>query len=1337
MINARRTRATAGRKNIRGQALGAKLKVMSWNVNGLRGRSVELQRFLYKYDVDVALVQETKLPPGDYSFIPGYTIRHVPREDGSCIHGIAAIIKSDVPFQILDEPNVADVDTETQTMTIRIWEKAGKHFVDIVNLYRPPSAHPDNFDANKIKTGNKRIYVADINGHHAEWDDNSDTDNIGRKVIDWIEIHNLRLLNDGRPTYTHNGNGGKSAPDICCTSPDMFPLCDWWLDEDSHGSDHQPMLIQMYIKGRMQVFSGRGKPNFKKANWENFAEAIDEELKRLKLSNVNEVNNGIVKAIKKADELYIPRKNRVKTKPWWDKRMNKLVKERKKLYKKAGNNSEARKLYLEKNRECKNYAMKAKRECFHKKVMGMDYRSGTYDGWKLIRAMQGKTASKNSESISHNNKLLVSDMQKAEAFCSNYASVSRLTQDKRDRQLKRTIREKLRDRRGSQAYENYLVPFTMTQLNSKIRKLPDSKACGDDGITNEHIKHLGQYGRNVLLWLINRSWRTGEIADSWRKATIVPLLKKGKPVNKITSYRPIALTSCIGKLSERLIKQRITALVEDHGLINNNQAGFRSNHSTVTQIGRVAKFLFDGVQERKAKTSVLTLFDFSRAYDKVWRNMLIMKIIDKGIPNQMVHWIKEFLSDRKAKVQFGEATSKYKKMSQGLPQGTVLSPLLFLFFIDDLLDKFSGDCVVSAFADDVAVVSQEDSISKCEEVTQQCVDKMSEWAKVNRMVLAREKCEMMLITTNSKLADYKLNVKLDDVLLNTVKHPRFLGVHFDRCLNFNHHADVIKRASREKIRLLKSLKRAGMREEDALVVFRGIVEATVCYSSEIWLSAACKTARNKIESVQCEGLRVAMGLMRGSSKMAILQEAGEVSVATKADAKAGIHAEKCLRLPEGHPARTATEKPTYRLIRGGRAGQLRLKKTCWTEKAFEMNQELNPMPREDLIVRRPLHEWNIPLVNKIQFKLETKRRISSSNTPEEKREIGEETIREYDDAEVTIWTDGSVKESGGGAGAVVCWKETEERCEQVAPTGRLASSFWSEMNAIYIALKRFNAMCEQDRLIGQEAFEGFEQDRIVVQPRTNLGRRAIPQKVVIFTDSQSSIAKLGGGVDEQDTEVGINIWIELRLLVERGSSVVFQWIPSHVGIAGNEYADTLAAEGTKLCQVRQKVHLKAAKALINRKAREVQGRRYQEAVNQSDGIGKSRGNTKWHAEATGGREFSKATSISENDKRLLHQLRVGECSEVRRTASRFIDGVDEHCPACGEIQTVKHVLVDCKEAGLAHWRRIAWGADEITVREMFEHPNRLLKFWRGVPDRLLWRPLHQGGDPAMAPVSRC
>ena len=89
--------------------------------------------------------------------------------------------------------------------------------------------------------------------------------------------------------------------------------------------------------------------------------------------------------------------------------------------------------------------------------------------------------------------------------------------------------------------------------------------------------------------------------------------------------------------------------------------------------------------------------------------------------------------------------------------------------------------------------------------------------------------------------------------------------------------------------------------------------------------------------------------------------------------------------------------------------------------------------------------------------------------------------------------------------------------------------------------------------------------------------------------------KLGGGVDEQDMEVGVNIWPELRRLVERGSSVVFQCIPIHVGIAGNEYADTLAVEGKKLCQVRQKVPIKAAKTLINRKAREVENT---EAVNQ-------------------------------------------------------------------------------------------------------------------------------------------
>ena len=1282
--------------------------MMSWNVNGLRGRATELKKVLDEKSIDVCLVQETKLPPGDQTFIPGYTINHIARDDGSCTHGVAVIIRDGVPYKILEEDHTATQDTETQTISVRIWDGEAKSHVDAVNIYRPPSLDANIFDANAIRTGDHRVYVADINGHHPDWDDIMDPDTIGNNFSEWTDDKNILILNDGNPTYIHNGNGGRSAPDIACVSADLVSRTEWQLDDEGHGSDHQPMYLKIEMAKPMNKFVGKGKANFKRADWDEFSKRVEVALSNLKKKSVSITNSLLVKAINEADDLFVPKKNRKKAKPWWDRRMGELTKKRNYARKRAHLSEAERKDYLIREKECKAYANKAKQDCFRTKVGSMDFRKGTYNGWRLIQGMRGESRRSNNEAILHKGKLLITEIQKAEAFGATYAEVSRLPSDKRDRKLVREIRHRMEK---AEYWEDidYVKAFSMEELKRAIKKLPDNKACGHDKVANEHIKHLGENSLVALLWLINRSWKTSEIPHSWRKATIIPLLKKGKKAKELGSYRPVALTSCIGKLAERLIKRRITAMVEDKGLLNNNQAGFRSFHSTATQLGRVVKYVFDGMQEKKAKNSVLTLFDFSRAYDKVWRNKLLVKMLDKGIHGQIINWVRIFLSDRRARVQFESATSKYRKMQQGLPQGSVLSPLLFLFFIDDLPDMLiKENCLISAFADDVAAVIQCDSIEECEEQTQQCVDKMTEWANSNRMILSKEKCEMLLFTTNSKRANHQLDVRINDVTLKTNKNPRFLGIHFDRCLSFGHHAKVVKKASNDKIRLLKCLKRAGIEEEDAKVVFRGLIETAIGYGSEIWLSGACKTARDKMESIQCEGLRIALGLMRGTSRKVILRESDDVSILNNADARAAIHKEKCLRLPPEHPARQSVEKETRKIPSGPREGQLRLKKNCWTEEARKWSDELSKWPREESCLKRKIHDWSIK-EDRVTFASETRRPITAMTTIDEKKIIGEETIAEYTDIEVKVFTDGSVKDKKGGAGALIVWEPTAERDEQIAAAGNLSSSFWAEMTAIKIGLERFLEMCEEVALDYSGEFDGF-------------GRiREIPNGLALFSDSKSSILKLQGGPDDQDCSLGVEIWVLLGKITNTGIRVKFQWIPSHVGLEGNEYADTLAALGSGFQQDHKDVNMKAAKAWISQKAKERESNNYVEAVRNSTGTGKSRGNTAWHWEATGGKPLSREElrSLSNEDRVLLHQLRTGECREVRRTASRYVEGLNESCPGCGQPQTVRHVLIECKEVGLAQWRRIAWNGEK-SIREMVGDPKNLLRFWRGVPGGLLF-----------------
>ena len=208
----------------------------------------------------------------------------------------------------------------------------------------------------------------------------------------------------------------------------------------------------------------------------------------------------------------------------------------------------------------------------------------------------------------------------------------------------------------------------------------------------------------------------------------------------------------MGKTMERMIKNRMTYYLESKGLLSNKQAGFRKARSTEEQIARTAQTLLDGLQE--GKRSILCLVDFSKAYDRVWRTGLYKKMINMGIPNCMISWIKGFLTDRAARVRLGDAVSKTRIMKEGLPQGSVISPLLWLIYINDIGDRWNK-VEESLFADDTALVTQAKNVEEAETAMQENIDRLQEWCEKWKVLVNASKCETMLVTLDPREVNRK------------------------------------------------------------------------------------------------------------------------------------------------------------------------------------------------------------------------------------------------------------------------------------------------------------------------------------------------------------------------------------------------------------------------------------------------------------------------------------------------------------------------------------------------------------------------------------------------------
>ena len=198
-----------------------------------------------------------------------------------------------------------------------------------------------------------------------------------------------------------------------------------------------------------------------------------------------------------------------------------------------------------------------------------------------------------------------------------------------------------------------------------LTSLKSRKSPGPDKINNEILTHLGNKGKKIILYIINETLKKGELPKLWKLADIKPLLKKGKPPEEVSSYRPISLTSCLGKIAERMANARLYWWLETNKIINVRQAGFRPQQRTEGVLFRISQKIIDGVHNKKSTVGVF--MNFQQAYDRVWGKGLLTKMHELGIHGNLYKWIKDFLKDRLIQTKVGNAYSSKKVLEEGLP----------------------------------------------------------------------------------------------------------------------------------------------------------------------------------------------------------------------------------------------------------------------------------------------------------------------------------------------------------------------------------------------------------------------------------------------------------------------------------------------------------------------------------------------------------------------------------------------------------------------------------------------------------------------------------------------
>jgi len=600
--------------------------------------------------------------------------------------------------------------TEVAAFRVRLDKK---NWVQLVNVYVPPENSVGqiiNFCPDIILAQESSIICGDFNGHSVLWDESQPPDSRGERIINWLIDSDLEVLNNGSPTRVSRITGNGSAPDISLCGRKWSGKCNWTVGEDIGGSDHLPLIITVSNSVQHQsVFGRKARWKSQGVDWSKFQEEVEKNISKVagEEESLTKRVATLANVLKDAATTHVGKaKPGKRTKPWMKPSVRQAIRKRNGLRRKIATK---RREWLEACQEAREEISKAKEDSWKEILSDAINDVDEKKVWSFIKSLNGTPESNSpNEVLKHGGKCITSNRKKADLFASHYASVSSHSFNKEERNLNRRYKKVL----GSSSVDGESCKkFSMRDLKRAIAKMKPKGAPGPDDLPPSFFKALGEKALEVLLHIYNTSFEAGFCPQIWRNATIIPLLKQGKSPSELESFRPVSLTSVMVKILERMVADRLIRMAEKEGWFSHLQAGFRKGRSCEDQILRLSQAIEDGFQKKPMNRSVLVLLDFSKAYDMVWKERLLLTMSDKGVPMQMVRWLRRFLENRQVKVRFCDAMSGTRKMRQGLPQGAVLSPTLFLFYINEVASILPTSTVSSLFADDISALGT----NKCRE----------------------------------------------------------------------------------------------------------------------------------------------------------------------------------------------------------------------------------------------------------------------------------------------------------------------------------------------------------------------------------------------------------------------------------------------------------------------------------------------------------------------------------------------------------------------------------------------------------------------------------------------
>jgi hypothetical protein len=843
------------------------LTIIQININGINNKIQELQLLAKDTNADILIIQETKLTSLNKSpSILNYTeIRkdRIYNKGG----GLITYIRNNITFSNNEIPSSINSSfIELQVLTIHLSQTKS---IKIANLYIPPRNSKLNIQNsedtditicfNYLTSLPSIIIAGDINAHSTTWFSHTN-DHRGKIIEELLQNSNQITLNTNTSTrFPIATNQQPSSPDITTISSNLYHQTSW-KTVTALNSDHLPIVITINTKTKYKRIPNRKSyTNYNKADWQKFSEEIDKILCNSNpTDNVHVANRILTNAILQADKHYIPKGKIRDNKILLPENIRTKISERNTIRQTNPHDTRLKPL----NDEIDKLIQDHKTNIWNEKLEGnWDHKQNTKILWNTINNLSNKKSKQEpNRTIKFDNKICVSTEQIATAFNKQFVNSTKYSTNKTNRIIDR----------NTQKIEPTQILITTEQVTKALKSAKNNNSTGPDNINIKHLKHLGPIAIEYLRQLLTKALNSNTIPHIWKLAKIVPILKPNKDPGIGSSYRPISLLSPIAKILEKIVLPHITQNIPNLP----TQHGFKSKHSTNTALHHINETIAEGFNSKKPHSrTIMVALDMSKAFDTVDTHLLIKKIQNTNIPPTIKKFTANYLKGRKAYTLYQNCSSKQQLLKTGVPQGGVLSPILFNIYMSDIPTPPKG-IKLYTYADDITTLSIHHDIKTAERNLEPYLSDLHKWTLENKLKLNPDKSTATLFTLDPSEYDKNLNLHINNTPIPTVKNPKILGLNFDPKLNFNDHIGKTKEKASKTINILKALTSTnwGKQKETIVTTYKTITRPILEYASTVWSPIAANTNVNKLQTIQNSALRIATGCTKDTNTQHLHEE---------------------------------------------------------------------------------------------------------------------------------------------------------------------------------------------------------------------------------------------------------------------------------------------------------------------------------------------------------------------------------------------------------------------------------------------------------------------------------